>query len=196
MVVLSMITILAALLCPALERAMQISENTNCVSNIKQISAAMSMYLNENQGYLPKHDFGYSGTPKYMKWQDALYTTMTGYTGEYNNYYLESGTPKSIFACPTQVGSETANAYQHYGFNEYSSGKMARKIRDPSLRLLVMDSNKANSPGVNNVPINWGLRHINETANTLFADYHISTLGEDEIPTSAWNKDFWGQNLD
>jgi len=53
LVVIAIIAILAAMLLPALGKAKDKAKTIKCVSNNKQVSLAMLMYVNDNNDYLP-----------------------------------------------------------------------------------------------------------------------------------------------
>ncbi|MCL5019576.1 MAG: prepilin-type N-terminal cleavage/methylation domain-containing protein, partial [Patescibacteria group bacterium] len=53
LVVIAIIAILAAILFPVFAKAKARAQQTVCVSNLKQISQAMIMYVNDNNGLLP-----------------------------------------------------------------------------------------------------------------------------------------------
>jgi prepilin-type N-terminal cleavage/methylation domain-containing protein/prepilin-type processing-associated H-X9-DG protein len=53
LVVIGIISVLAALLMPALGRAKGKANDTKCISNLRQIGIALSIYADENQGKLP-----------------------------------------------------------------------------------------------------------------------------------------------
>jgi prepilin-type N-terminal cleavage/methylation domain-containing protein/prepilin-type processing-associated H-X9-DG protein len=53
LVVIGIIGILASMLMPALTRAKGKANDTKCISNLRQIGIALSIYADENQGRLP-----------------------------------------------------------------------------------------------------------------------------------------------
>lgn len=53
LVVIAVISILAAMLMPALEGALATARQVQCVSNVRQFMLAMSMYLDDNDGLIP-----------------------------------------------------------------------------------------------------------------------------------------------
>ena len=57
LVVIAIIAILAAMLLPALARAKETGKRISCLNNLRQLSLAAQMYVNDNQGtYPPRHD--------------------------------------------------------------------------------------------------------------------------------------------
>ena len=58
LVVIAIIAILAAILLPALQQARERAMTTNCVSNLKQMSTAGSMYMQANRDFWPNSYYG------------------------------------------------------------------------------------------------------------------------------------------
>jgi prepilin-type N-terminal cleavage/methylation domain-containing protein len=74
LLVIAVIAVLAALLLPALARAKTQAQQINCLNNVKQLTLAGLMYLNENQTGLPYNDptqAGYDSTVAPF-WMEAL----------------------------------------------------------------------------------------------------------------------------
>jgi prepilin-type N-terminal cleavage/methylation domain-containing protein len=53
LVVIGIISILIAMLLPALNRARQAAKQIQCASNMRQMGIALAMYCNDNHGFLP-----------------------------------------------------------------------------------------------------------------------------------------------
>lgn len=55
LVVMGLVALLISLLMPALGQARAAAETTGCLSNLRQMGTAWTMYLAENRGHLPEH---------------------------------------------------------------------------------------------------------------------------------------------
>ena len=62
LIVIAIITILAALLLPALNKARTRAKEIGCANNQKQMGMAIAMYVDSNADYYP--DANYNGTSK------------------------------------------------------------------------------------------------------------------------------------
>jgi prepilin-type N-terminal cleavage/methylation domain-containing protein len=113
LVVIAIIAILAAMLLPALSRAKESGKRIACVNNLRQLSLALQMYKDDNQGLFPPRS-------ETSRWPDRLY----------ENY----GRNVNVLLCPRdgengqtpQTGSNTNNpadgaprSYLINAFNDY-----------------------------------------------------------------------------
>ncbi|TAK99263.1 MAG: prepilin-type N-terminal cleavage/methylation domain-containing protein, partial [Verrucomicrobia bacterium] len=94
LVVIAIIAILAAMLLPALSRAKAKAQEINCISNLKQLGLATSMYVGDTGSFLNYSDPSLPGT----LWMGTLI-----------NYYAKVDSvrvcPSTKVRPPTGVGS-------------------------------------------------------------------------------------------
>jgi len=68
LVVIAIIAILMAILMPALNRAREQGRRSVCLSNLKQLTLAWSLYADDYDGKIVNSDVSYSGNPPVSNW--------------------------------------------------------------------------------------------------------------------------------
>ncbi len=97
LVVIAIIAILAAMLLPALNKARERARAVNCLSNLKHVIAYASMYVDDNEGRLPKyyqHDYPYPY---------VLFGRVS---------WAKAPAIKNSFSCPALPYNADANSYR------------------------------------------------------------------------------------
>ncbi len=96
LVVLAIISILAALLMPALKNARESGKRAKCMSNLRQLALASTMYAGDNNGYFS--EFTVDGPI----WAVHSYVKMDSYS-----FFTRT----HLFVCPSSVGKTDVNSY-------------------------------------------------------------------------------------
>ena len=111
LVVIAIIAILAALLLPALARAKQKGQQTVCTSNLKQISLAFMLYLNDHEDRFPDRRDLKSNLPGgYHPW--ASWPPPDPRGGWAAIVLKEEGTSDDLWSCPMSINSPVGNVVQ------------------------------------------------------------------------------------
>jgi prepilin-type N-terminal cleavage/methylation domain-containing protein len=100
LVVIAIISILMAILMPALQRVKEQAREMTCKSNLRQYGIAQSLYLDENDYLYPDAwlslmgtESPYDGYPRYCRWHDPRYPPDGPFWPYLNN--------KKAHLCPT-----------------------------------------------------------------------------------------------
>ena len=195
LVVLVVLTFLAAVVLPTFQNARLASERASCLRNTKQIGDAMRQYAADYNQYLPPlaiNDVA-SSVPPFSRpygWADAL------------QHYLGN---TAILHCPSaasRVSSDgTQNGFTDYWMNSAGDALNLKLLAAPALTILSGEGNDGNQRtdaryNLRVLPTDWrdyivdvdnpSRRHYG-LANYLFADGHVKMLRPEQVADFHWS---------
>jgi len=214
LVVIAIIAILAAILFPVFATAREKGRQISCLSNIKQIGVALTMYIDDADGCMPWYHN--SANPREPDWPDveALYPGIPIGTF-WQDLLLPYTRNWQVYLCPSKTWDRADRCYRSYGANYryVFSNPFHVAGRDPVPRLehvarfecpsdtyAVLEAwayQTQHDPGVppiDNPGTYYGFpdsRH-NEQNNCLFLDGHAKALPDQVIRAYSphWTGEF------
>ncbi len=191
LVVISIIALLIALLLPALGAARKVAQSSACLSNVRQIGIALSMYAEDFKGKFPSVFSNNTAAPSNAfndpKWFHSR--TLLVYYSDPNGYFCPSDESPFIENINAGVaGAPDIRARLSYlyngSFDRTSAWRILEKMKDPVERIMVGDSGEDPSSGIaykldwqGEWDTQWDFnRHLDTTVNVTYADGHASTV--------------------
>jgi len=116
LVVIAIIAILAGLLLPALSRAKNEARAASCQSNVKQISLATFLYMDDNRDHFP-FAWWYNApldSADSNNFQTLLITYIQRNSFKAGTATTNSDFAKNIFRCPTRMQENHWRGYKNY----------------------------------------------------------------------------------
>lgn len=208
LVVIAIISILAALIFPVFARAKAAARQTQCISNLKQIGGAITLYMSENDDIFP-HAVDASD-----KFAPAIWNSFPEFQAripympmlhEVLQPYLKS---HEVFKCPSDDGSDVLDShpwmtfgaapsmYQTFG-NSYSyRTEIAFRYFSQTLFELPANVNvifdgsghwhgSTRRIRLGEPPANWLSLWRGYRYSTLYGDMHVKSLNYDRLQ-EAW----------
>jgi prepilin-type N-terminal cleavage/methylation domain-containing protein len=130
LVVIAIISILAAILFPAFAQAREAARKTQCISNVKQIETALSMYTQDADESLPYDRFT-NGTITYG-WMYAMQPYIKN-----GQLWKDPSDPNPMDVFDGTLGDSTVS----YGYNYlFLNGVPLAAVTNPSETIVTMDS--------------------------------------------------------
>jgi len=171
LVVIAIISVLAALLLPTLSRAKEAGRATACLSNLRQIGLGLQMYVSENRNRMPVM-------------RDRSVTTLTNELPSPDQVLSNSVGNANVFKCPSDrwpddqekllLGAGATFFHQtgtSFAWNSLLNGQDAEHLSAMGLKFnphqmpLMYDKEKFHLP-----------RGESKAQNWLYADGHIKNL--------------------
>jgi len=213
LVVVAIIAILAAMLLPALSQAREKARQANCISNLKQIGMAFSMYESDQNNFPA---YPYNGTSRNNFWQIQL-APYLGYrdTDLVPNSFGSGPSQHSdypdrkikVFQCPSTFvgkGGSIYKFYQDYGYGGsyainyylFQTSYLPRylpikRVTHSTSTFIVVDSCLYCVSDASTLPpSHWGWSGHSGFINVLYCDGHVTPYKQDG---TFWDKrELWG----
>jgi prepilin-type N-terminal cleavage/methylation domain-containing protein len=161
LVVIAVISILAALLLPAFNRGREAARSVSCISNLHQIGIGLQLYVSDNGNRLPAL-FDWSGSQPPDANSPFINRVLAHHVGSSN-----------VFRCPSDRSGVYELTGSSYSWNFLLNGQDA-----DHLRLLGMDFNPHQIPLVFDKESFHRARGEAKGKNFLYADQHLKNLLE------------------
>jgi prepilin-type processing-associated H-X9-DG protein/prepilin-type N-terminal cleavage/methylation domain-containing protein len=186
LVVVAIIAVLAAIAFPVAGRAVESAQASRCLSNLRQMHAAVAGYMQDNNMQLPHGPslfittlwpYAYPGRPKPTVAGQTLPTDLNG----------------TIFECPA---AHRDGSSRSYGFNMYYGDGVASRPKrfisiDRPLSKVCLIADCADASAL--TPPRITERH-GGLCNVLYADGHVGpTKITEEIRRTDYSDEFWGR---
>jgi len=110
LVVVAILSVLAALLLPVLARTREAAKRTSCLNNLRQIGMAFEMYLLENRETYPAAQDPVSTSPYYWLWMGRGWRKLI-------EEYVPRGGESGVFWCPSDPRSEKQYDSTSYAYS-------------------------------------------------------------------------------
>ena len=149
LVVIAIIAILSSILLPALAKAKEKGRRISCVSNVKQIAAAMMMYVNDFSGnYPPRFPDPVAGpaysckpcrTTNWMAYATPYLSSSTNITGSGSSTFVcnaDNGIPSVVTADPFNAATPRPERFaDFYGSSYCFNTVMTRLGKEAGVRI-------------------------------------------------------------
>lgn len=196
--VIAIVGILAAILIPVVSRVRASARATECVSNLRQLSSAATLYAQDNRGRLPTN---YDGTLDGM-WFTALSRYVSDQKVQPGNWgqLMRIVSTPGPFRCPSADPNDTAysNAWVSYKMNSQLQDKPVggplpvrglslNNIRHPSNTLMFAEGRSHSAFWTWDAgDVNRGLWYPHSSkCNVAFVDGHVVRRSSAELQ-SQW----------
>ncbi|MFH1904225.1 MAG: prepilin-type N-terminal cleavage/methylation domain-containing protein [bacterium] len=179
LVVIAIIALLASMLLPALSKARGMARSIKCVSNLRQLALATTMYAGDWEGYFPRYGVA-----------DPSRTVLYPYFRDY-----------SLMHCPSRKPGNAINYYYNKAINDndgtiYYLGTESKVVK-PSDTILMGEMSNGTFGGAGTDYFYVGSAKTNDSPdyyqyfkhsgriNLSFVDGHVESLSQDDMAAFA-----------
>lgn len=177
--VMAIITILAALMLPAVSRARLKADRVKCVSNLKQIGAGFHLFANDHQGRLPMEvSIREGGSLEWVRGGNAF--------KHFQALSTELGHPR-ILNCPTDARSPAnnwsslANSNLSYFVSLEPKLNNSRSLFAGDRNISQTDVELSNVMQTTYATVHWTTNLHSAKGNLLFGDGRVEQVNNDQL---------------
>ncbi|MDD2706950.1 MAG: DUF1559 domain-containing protein [Verrucomicrobiae bacterium] len=177
LVVITILSMLCALLAPALAQAREKARQIVCINNLKQCGLGLMLYTKDNEGWIPSAK---DATAAYPYWHQFL--VMKGYLNDYEATKCPSSKLPKGYSYNSY--GLLSGAYDSYQYNLWN-------LQDPAARILLGDSGETTQfLGCPSLATSYpsarfaNLRHSG-TMSGCFADGSVRVLGVADLSSAG-----------
>lgn len=166
LVVIAIIAILAAILFPVFARAREKARQSTCLSNVKQISLGLAMYIQDYDDSLPQTYYYRGGGSPLITWTLFSYP----YVMNWQLYSCPSAGRSSSTYSANHTPPTTPSAKLDYGLNAHlaspyhSQAYSLAQVKYPAQTIIIADCGRAEETTTYNGSNSW----------ELYRTYHVS----------------------
>lgn len=122
-VVITVLAILAILLVHSIQSAIRASQDTNCLTNLRNLGFQLLTYASDNNGTLPSRQLQKEGKRVYY-WMEPL---------KRGGYVIDHAPKNALFFCP--LGPESDDRNECYGLRAWEGEAIQRDAELPLARI-------------------------------------------------------------
>lgn len=218
LVVIAIIAILAAILFPVITRAKDRANATKCLNNLRQLSAAIKQYCDDNNGYMPCI-IGYYVSPERRDWVGCIHTSPVQCNVKLSPIWSYVRSAK-VYICPDDVNARAtgvSGAPRDFGISYSMNGQMGSAFgigsnpwgmqslinldtesvgRSGKIPLILHESRNTINDGLLAWWNDWDIPskvHNNDGTSVAYVDGHCAFASYKQLQVSLANKN-WRSN--
>lgn len=190
------IGILAAVILPVIGKTRELSRRVQCINNLRQISIAFYLYLEEHGEIFPEGGGSPGSGQARRTWEGFLYPS---YIDDPNVFICRS--VEKVMDYRGGDGKELIYKENFYGYNGFLTGKKISEVIKSSNTILCADAKRADlgmsSSGEDYFDFSISSRH-SQGADILFVGGNVNWFSIDTINenTSGGEGGWWGWTIE
>ncbi|MBV9865901.1 MAG: DUF1559 domain-containing protein [Abitibacteriaceae bacterium] len=199
LVVIAILSLLAAILFPVFSRARESARRTSCASNLKQLGMAFMQYTQDSDERLPLATDGGNGGSKvpggWVYFDTWPYSGTQHFDVTRGNVYPYVKNPQ-VYICPSDTyGSDSGDSYAYNAcmtastLSQPHNGKNLAVFPDTSIWMLLSEESMgccdSTDDGFEYPGNTFSSRHLGGS-NIAFLDGHVKFFRQDKIVTEAY----------